>query len=164
MQERDLHRLEPNIDQVEVMNSWHQMAVGRKTAACPDEHNFLSPLLLEKLSVFRLGENKCKVCAWAPVLAELYRDSRLSSFWPPSFIGIVPDLSKALQWLAWCCIACIIQVKQRYQNRPRHEIPMSYEDKEVCSAFEKRHPGGQVQQENRCTLMQHMALYSPVGR
>lgn len=32
-------------------------------------------------------------------------------------------------------------VKQRYQNRPRHEIPMSYEDKEVCSAFEKRHPG-----------------------
>lgn len=32
-------------------------------------------------------------------------------------------------------------VKQRYQNRPRGEIPLSYEDKEVCSAFEKRHPG-----------------------
>jgi len=32
-------------------------------------------------------------------------------------------------------------VKKRYEDFPRRDIPLSYEDKQVCSAYEQRHPG-----------------------
>lgn len=33
-------------------------------------------------------------------------------------------------------------MKKRYEDFPRRDIPLSYEDKQVCSAYEQRHPGG----------------------
>ncbi len=37
-----------------------------------------------------------------------------------------------------------IEVKKRYEDFPRRDLPLSYEDKQVCSAYEQRHPGGKI--------------------